>query len=410
MRPVAEAASLADGRAELSVAPGLTWVAQHDPDAYDPPERFADYSAAAPLSTLVPWRHTHTFTEVDTERTEVHDRVETRIPAFVLRPVFRYRHLQLSEDLAAHRWARGYLERPLTVAVSGSSGLVGTALTAFLTSGGHRVVRLVRGEPSSPDERRWRPDDPDEGLLTGVDAVVHLAGSSILGRFGDEHRKKVRESRIGPTRRLAELAARSGVGTFVSASAVGFYGADRGDAILDEDADPGDGFLADVVTDWEADTAVAETAGVRVVNVRTGIVQSTRGGVLRLQRPIFEAGVGGRLGNGEQWLSWIDLDDLVDVYHRALVDDSLIGPVNAVAPEPVRGNEYARVLARVLRRPSLVPVPALGPRILLGRRGADELALASQRVVPARLTEVDHRFRFPELEECLRHQCGRLEE
>jgi len=158
-----------------------------------------------------------------------------------------------------------------------------------------------------------------------------------------------------------------------------------------------------VVTDWEAATAPAADAGLRVVNVRTGVVQTPRGGTLQLMRPLFTAGLGGRLGSGRQWLSWIDLDDLLDVYHRALYDPALSGPVNAVAPEPVRNEEYTRVLADVLHRPALVPVPGFGPKLLLGEQGARELATADQYVVPRRLLDAGHTFRRASLEDCLRH-------
>src|SRR5262249_25989403 len=169
----------------------------------------------------------------------------------------------------------------------------------------------------------------------------------------------------------------------------------------------GGGFLGDVVTDWEGVTAPAEHAGVRVVRVRTGIVQSPRGGTLKLMRPLFSAGLGGRLGDGRQWLSWIGIDDLVDVYHRALWDTALAGAVNAVAPQPVSNAEYTRALARVLRRPAVLPVPRLGPQLLLGEQGVRELACASQRVSPARLEQTGHRFRQPGIDQALRHLLGR---
>ena len=195
--------------------------------------------------------------------------------------------------------------------------------------------------------------------------------------------------------------------TFVSASAIGIYGYDRGDAMLCEDSARGDGFLADVVADWEAATAPAERAGVRTVAVRTGIVQAAAGGTLRLLRPLFAAGLGGRLGDGKQWLAWIGLDDLLDVYLRAVTDPDLSGPVNAVAPAPVRNADYTVTLARVLRRPAVLPVPGFGPRLLLGAEGAREIAEASQQVHPKRLIDAGHHFRFPELEPALRHVLGR---
>lgn len=413
MRLVAEAASLKDGRAELALPAGLRWIAVHQPDGYDPPRRFVDTVggdglASLPTRIAMRWKHIHEFEDLG-EQTRVIDRVETPVPGAALREMFAYRYRQLADDLAAHRLAAERGLAPLTVAVTGSSGLVGSALTAFLSTGGHRVVRLVRGTPRSGDERRWNPDDPDPDLLAGIDAVIHLAGASIAGRFTDGHRRAIRDSRIGPTRRLAELAARTDPAptAFVCASAIGYYGYDRGDEFLTEDSDRGDGFLADVVADWEDATAPAESAGLRVVRVRTGIVQSPRGGTLRLLRPLFSAGLGGRLGSGRQWLSWIGIDDMVDVYHRALWDDALTGPVNAVAPQPVRNDEYTRTLARVLHRPALLPVPPLGPRLLLGAQGARELACASQRVLPHKLEAAEHRFRRPGLDQTLRHLLGR---
>ena len=417
MRLVTEATSLKDGRATLALPGGLRWVAVHQPDGYDPPRRFVDAVggdglATLPTRTALRWRHVHDFEDVGDGRTRVIDRVDTPVPAALLRPMFAYRHRQLADDLAAHRLAAENGLAPVTVAVTGASGLVGSSLTAFLSTGGHRVIRMVRGNPRGDDERGWNPDDPDPGLFARVDAVIHLAGASIAGRFTENHRKAIRASRIGPTRRLAEALGRtaSRPAVLISASAIGYYGYDCGDDILTEDSERGDGFLADVVADWEAATAPAEHAGVRVVHVRTGIVQSPRGGTLKLMRPLFSAGLGGRLGDGRQWLSWIGIDDLVDIYHRSLWDDALSGPVNAVAPHPVRNSEYSATLAHVLHRPAVMPVPSLGPRVLLGEQGARELACASQRVAPQKLTAAGHRFRQPDLEQALRHLLGRVGE
>jgi uncharacterized protein (TIGR01777 family) len=405
----AETASLRDGRAELALPGGLRWVARHDPAAYDPPRRFADELASLPLRAALPWRHIHEFAALTPSATQITDRVVTALPAGFLRPVMGYRHHQLAGDLAAHQWARQLRSEPLTVAITGSSGLVGSALAALLTSGGHRVIRLVRRAPADDSERRWDPDDPDPDLLRGTSALVHLAGASIAGRFTAGHKRSIRASRITPTRRLAELAAATpgGPAVMVTASAIGYYGPRRGDELLTEDSPRGDGFLADVVAGWEAASTPAQDAGLRVVLVRTGIVQSPRGGTLRLLWPLAEVGAGGRLGAGHQWVSWIGIDDLTDVYYRALTDDTLAGPVNATAPHPVRNADYARTLARVLRRPLQLPVPGLGPRLLLGAEGASELAGADQRVSPRRLLRNGHRFRHPELEPALRHLLGR---
>lgn len=413
MTVVAETDSLADGRAVLGLPGGLRWVAQHQADEYDPPHRFVDVLSSDGATSWPPraigwWRHTHDFAAESPNSTRVHDRVDTTVPGRALRSMFVYRHRQLADDLAAHRDAAAAGTGPLVVAVTGASGLVGAALTALLTSGGHRVVRLVRREPRTSDERRWDPESPAPGLLAGVDAVVHLAGESIAGRFTAAHRAAVRGSRIGPTRRLAEAAAGTDGGprVFVSASAIGYYGFDRGDEVLTEQAAQGSGFLADVVAEWEAATAPAADAGLRVVAVRTGIVQAAAGGTLRLMRPLFAAGLGGRVGSGQQWLSWIGLDDLLDVYYRALWDSRLTGPVNAVAPEPVRNVDYTRALAKVLHRPAVLPVPSIGPRILLGAQGARELAEADQRVAPTVLQSVGHRFRQPLVADALAHQLG----
>ncbi|MFD6444001.1 TIGR01777 family oxidoreductase [Promicromonospora sp. NPDC060204] len=401
---VREASTLAGGAAVLRLPVGLRWVARHS--GYEPPERFVDELVSAPLRWVVPWRHTHEFHD-EGGGTRITDTVETRVPEAVLRPMFAYRHRQLGLDLAAQASARNAGDWPKVVAVTGSRGLVGSALVPFLTTAGHRVVRLVRGAPHGPDERHWDPQAPADDLLRGVDAVIHLAGASIAGRFTDAHRAAVRGSRIEPTTALAALAGRTADGprVFVSASAIGFYGPDRGDEVLTETSERGDGFLADVVDDWEQATSAAD--GLRVVNVRTGLVQSPRGGTLRLFYPLFAAGLGGRLGDGQMWQSWIGIDDLVDVYHRALYDERLSGPVNAVAPTPVRNAAYTATLAGVLRRPAVLPVPDLGPRLLLGQEGADELAQASQRVSPEVLLALGHRFRHPTLEPALRHLLGR---
>jgi len=408
LRVIAEASSLRDGQAVLGLPGGLRWLAAHQPADYDPPYRFVDELASQPLRTMLSWRHVHEFAAEGESATRVTDRIETPVPGALLRSMVAYRHRQLADDLAAHRWARDLCRHPLTVAITGSGGMIGSQLAALLSTGGHDVIRLVRRAPRSAGERQWRPDDPDAELLAGVDAVVHLAGASIAGRFTSSHKAAVRDSRIEPTRRLAELAARgrNRPATFVSASAVGIYGPDRGDELLTEESPRGEGFLADLVADWEDAASIAAEGGIRVVTVRTGIVQSPRGGSLRLLYPLFAAGLGGRLGTGRQWLPWIGIDDMLDVYLRTIVDSGLSGPVNAVAPQPVRNTDYTNALASVLRRPAVIPVPPVGPRLLLGREGADEVANASQRVIPRRLELAGHRFRHPVVDQALAHVLG----
>ncbi|WP_353648979.1 TIGR01777 family oxidoreductase [Nakamurella sp. A5-74] len=402
MTLVQETSSLRDGTAKLKIG-GLPWTAQHQPDGYVEGEQFVDQLTSFPLRLVSPWKHTHRFEAVGAG-CAVLDHVQTPAPEAFLRSNFRYRGAQLRGDLAAHaRWS----QKALTVAVTGSSGLIGTQLCALLSTGGHRVIKLVRGEPSGDGERRWNPDAPAVDLLAGVDAVVHLAGASIAGRFTDAHKKAVLDSRVGPTKKLAERAAQQGVSAFVSSSAIGYYGADRGDEVLSESSAPGDDFLAEVVTQWEQEAEAAGTECTRVVQVRTGIVVTPDGGFLKQLRPLFALGVGGRLGSGEQWLSWIGIDDMLDIYLRAIVDDAVEGPVNAVAPNPVRNSEFTKVLGSVMHRPTLVPTPAFGPRLLLGEEGSKALAEASQRVDAGRLTELAHPFRHTELDATLRHVLGK---
>ncbi|WP_029138566.1 TIGR01777 family oxidoreductase [Nakamurella lactea] len=404
MTVVREAQSLRDGAAELRIA-GAPWTSQHLAAEYVEGSRFVDELTSFPLRVVNPWRHEH-LVEPHGEHTLITDRVTSGVPAALLRSTFSYRERQLAGDLAAHA---AHSRTPLTIAVTGASGLIGTQLGALLSTGGHRVIRLVRRPVAGTNERTWDPAAPAADLLDGVDAVVHLAGASIAGRFTEAHKRAIRDSRIGPTRRLAELAAAAGAGTFVSASAIGIYGADRADEPLDERSAPGTDFLAGVVAGWEAD-AVAGVSGsaTRAVQVRTGLVLTPRGGYLRPMRPLFSLGVGGRLGSGDEWLSWIGIDDLLDVYLRALTDPSLIGPVNAVAPNPVQSRDFAKVFGHVLRRPAVVPVPSFGPKLLLGAEGAAEIVEASQLVRPARLTAAGHTFRHPDLADALRHLMGQV--
>lgn len=413
LEPLRETPSLRHGDAVLGLPGPFTWVSAHAADGYVAGTQFEDRVEVRDWRSvpagLIRWRHRHEV-RPDPAGARMVDDVDTPVPARLLRRMFVWRGAALRDDLAAQRRLADLGPLPAAVAVTGASGMVGSALCAYLGTCGVRVIRLVRGTPTGPDERHWDPGHPDPHLLDGVDAVAHLAGAPIAGRFTAQHRAEIRDSRVGPTRRLAEVAARSDRGpqVFVSASAIGWYGAHRPGEELTETSSAGDDFLAGVVADWEADTEPAEVGGLRTVQVRTGIVLSAAGGVLGLLRPLYSAGLGGRLGTGRQVMSWIDLDDLVDLYARALVDPRLSGPVNATAPHPVDGAEFARTLGRTLHRPAVLPVPALGPRLLLGRQGADELALADQCVLPRRLEQEHHRFRRPTLSAALAHQLGRL--
>jgi hypothetical protein len=272
------------------------------------------------------------------------------------------------------------------------------------------VERLVRRRGAAADEIFWDPlhGTIEGGKLDGIDAVVHLAGENLAARpWTARQRERLRESRVAGTRLISEtLAAVSHPPTVqVNASAIGFYG-DRGDEELGEDSGPGTGFLAELCRAWEEATAPAEQAGIRVVKLRIGVVISKRGGVLPRMMTPFRLGIGGRIGDGRQYMSWIGLADLTRIVRRALVDSELRGPLNAVAPQPVTGAEFARILGRVLGRPALLPVPAFVIRGLLREMGR-ELLLASTRVLPRKLLEAGFRFDHADLEQALRHTLDR---
>jgi len=273
------------------------------------------------------------------------------------------------------------------------------------------VLPLVRREVRpGEDALRW---DPVSGAIASpgpaiADAVVHLAGESIAGgRWTARKKQRIRESRVDATRRLTDTLTRLAKppAVLVCASAIGYYGS-RGDEVLSEESRPGTGFLADVGREWESASAAAIVRGIRVVNVRIGIVLSPAGGALAKMLTPFRLGLGGVIGGGAQWMSWIALDDVIGALRHALGTDALRGPVNAVAPAPVTNAEFTRTLGRVLRRPTLLPMPAFAARLALGEM-ADELLLSSQRVLPARLLASGFAFRYPTLEGALRHELGR---
>jgi uncharacterized protein len=407
---------LAEGaRVTLDVGLGplrRTWVARHE--AVRPGRGFVDVQEEGPFAR---WRHHHLF-EPAGGGCELVDRVELELPGgpagellepFVRRRLvrtLRYRHRVVAGDLALH--AR-YAGPRLRVAISGASGLIGSALAAVLTTGGHEVLRLVR-RAAGPGEARWDPAggtlDPE--ALAGCDAVIHLAGASIAGRrWSDAQMRRIRESRTGGTALLAGAAARASrrPRVLVSASAVGLYG-DRGDDVLSEASAPGEGFLPEVGLAWEAAAGPARAAGIRTVHPRFGLVLSPAGGLLDRVLLPFRLGVGGPIGDGRHWMSWIGIDDVAGAVLHALATEDLEGPVNVVAPEPVRNAEFGRVLGRVLRRPAVLPVPALALRLAFGRL-ADEALLASTRVIPEALEASGYAFRHRDLEAALRHLLGR---
>lgn len=380
------------------------WLAEHQD--YDPPRAFRDVQRSGPFAYF---SHLHLFEPEGPGKCRLEDHIEYKLPGgmlgsalgdrFVraeLERTFRYRHDTTAADLAAY--AR-FADRPrLCVAVSGSTGLVASMLRPFLTTGGHEVRPL----------RRNAANRIETAPAAGCDAVVHLAGENIAaGRWTAAKKERIRASRADVTRTLCEALAamERRPRVLVCASAVGYYG-DRGDEVLDESSAPGEGFLSDVCRGWEAATRPAREAGIRVVSVRFGIILSPAGGPLAKMLTPFRLGFGGRLGNGRQYMSWISIDDAVGAIYQAIMDETLAGPVNVVAPNPVTNRELTAALGRVLRRPTLAAVPRAAARLAFGEM-ANELFFSSARVVPRRLTAAGYPFRHAELEAALRHVLGR---
>ncbi|HEY1262741.1 MAG TPA: TIGR01777 family oxidoreductase [Terriglobales bacterium] len=290
----------------------------------------------------------------------------------------------------------------LRILVSGAGGTVGSDLLPALKSAGHEVIRLTRGASGSSC-LHWDPMRPlDAATFPTFDAVIHLAGESIIGRWTASKRRRILESRVFGTRHLAEAMARSSPPpkVFISASAIGYYG-DRGEEILTESAAQGSGFTAETCLAWEAATRTAEDAGIRTVRMRIGVVLSGRGGALAKMRLPYRLGLGGRIGSGHQWWSWIQVQDLVGAIQHTLAT-GLRGPVNAVSPRPVRNAEFNRVLARALSRPAIFPMPEFVVRAAFGLMG-EELWLASQRVLPEKLVSSGYQFQYPDLGAAISH-------
>jgi uncharacterized protein len=297
------------------------------------------------------------------------------------------------------------------ILISGASGLVGSALAPTLRIAGAQMVRLARpGGASRAGEQSvaWDPAQPiSPDVVSGFDTVIHLAGESIVGRWTAAKKARIRDSRIPATTHLAQALAQAKQkpGVFLCASAIGYYG-NRGDEVLSEGSTFGSGFTSDLAHEWELATTATVQAGIRTVNLRIGIVLAANGGALKSMLMPFKMGVGGKIGNGRQWMSWIDLQDVVGAIHHLLKTESLNGPVNVVAPQPVTNAEFTKILASVLSRPAIFPMPAFAARLAFGQM-ADELLLASQRVEPSKLIASGYGFRFGDLRASLKTILGR---
>lgn len=382
---------------------------------------FVDELKKGPLSQ---WKHTHEFTSV-AGGTKIDDQVEfsmapqgfdaiDRTLIRNLEATFAARHRRMLMDISFMESTNAPLltrKKGKRILIAGSSGMIGRQVAALFSTAGHFVRLLVRRTPTLPYEVHWNPDlgiiNPRD--LAWADAVVHLGGKSIATRFTKSAKQEIRSSRIDSTRLLVEtmlsLPEAKRPEVFVCASAVGYYGSDS-DEPVDESAPAGQGFLAEVCLEWESEAARVEEAGVRWVSIRTGVVLSTLGGLLKIQAPLYLAGAGGKLGSGEQALAWISLDDVARAYVHAVLYDYVRGPVNAVAPDLVTQAEFAEALAAHLHRPARVPTPGFVTELVLGRDGAKELALADQKVVPERLQETGYQFAQPTLADCLEEELG----
>jgi uncharacterized protein (TIGR01777 family) len=418
MRVLEESGDVTGGRVAFDVWLGPVkrhWVAETGRAI--PGRQFVDRQLEGPFAS---WEHTHRFVPDGDAQSQLLDHIEYSLPAGgltdsvgegpagrTLTRLFRFRHERTRRDLMRHAvWA----DRPaLTVAIAGASGLIGAHLADYLTTAGHRVVRLVRRPDAGDGEVSWDPAAGrlDPAALEGVDAVVNLAAVSLNGVWTSGRKKAIRDSRVQTTRTLAEAIARmdSPPSVFISASAIGAYGSRGGEAI-NEQTPRGEGFLADVCRVWEEAALPVGEAGVRLVIPRQAIVMSAGGGALPAMLPAFKAGLGARLGDGGQYWSWVALDDLLAAFEWALHDEELEGAVNFTAPEPVTNREVTKTLGRVLRRPAVLAAPAFVLRHGTGGMG-DEMLLASQRAFPDRLEERGFRFDFPELEGALRYELGR---
>lgn len=382
---------------------------------------FVDELKKGPLSQ---WKHTHEFSSV-AGGTKIDDHVEfsmapqgfdaiDRSLTHYLEATFEARQRRLLMDAEFLESTNAPLltrKKGKRILIAGGSGLIGRQVAALFSTAGHFVRLLVRETPKFPYEVHWNPDlgiiNPRD--LAWADAVVHLGGKSIATRFTKSAKDEIRSSRIDSTLLLVEtmrgLPEAKRPEVFVCASAVGYYGSEA-ESPVDESGPAGEGFLAELCQEWEAAAARVEEMGIRRVSIRTGVVLSSLGGLLRLQAPLFLAGAGGRLGSGEQAMAWVSLDDVARAYVHAVLYDYVRGPVNAVAPDLVSQAEFAEALAAHLRRPARIPTPGFVTELMLGRDGAKELALADQKVVPEKLQETGYQFAHPTLTACLEEELG----
>jgi hypothetical protein len=377
-------------------------------------DQFSDEQVSGPFAE---WRHVHRFMSTTPNSCAMRDEIYFRAVSglsftntFVKRELsrlFRHRHAILSNDLTLHaRWR----DQPRkTILISGSSGFIGSALVAFLSTAGHKVLKLVRHAPRDESERSWNPQlgTLDPTVFEKVDTVIHLGGASIVGkRWSPEYKREIVQSRTESSALLCRVISQLShkPECVIIASATGLYG-DTRDILADESFPAGAGFLADTCAAWESSARDALQGSARLVHVRIGTVLNAAGGALQKMLPSFKLGLGGTLGGGKQYMSWIALEDLLGIFEHAIFSASMHGAYNAVAPESVTNRDFSQTLGQVLRRPALLNVPAGILRLMLGEF-ADEALLSSSRVAPKRTLESGYVFLYPKLENALRIACG----
>lgn len=393
----------------------MTWEAHHD--QYVHGEQFRDVQHRGPFAA---WEHTHRFEPSGEDRSVLDDSIQYRLPLhrltapladwFVQRMLdrmFTFRHERTMNDLRRHKH---YENRPkLRVAITGASGLVGSALSSFLSTGGHTVYPVSRRPSDAENAIQWDPlaGIDDASQFEGLDAVVHLAGETINQRWSEPAKDKIVRSRVEGTERLSAALAslKQKPRVFISASAIGYYG-DRADEELTEESKPGGGFLAGVCEGWEAATSPARDAGIRVVNARLSLVLTAKGGALGQMLTPFKMGMGGNLGSGKQYMSWMSIDDIVGAILHVIHTPELSGPVNFSTPNPIPNKVFTKTLGKVLGRPTVLPAPRFGIALIFGSEAADEMLLASQRVLPNKLEASGFEFYYPDLEPAIRFAIG----
>lgn len=389
----------------------MRWDLRHT--GYVDGVEFCDEQLRGPFRS---WKHRHRFLELHPNSTTMIDEISYELPWYArplkllltreLTRLFTFRHAQLASDLELHRrWSAAPRK---TILIAGASGFIGSALTAFLSTGGHSVIRLVRRSPTRHDERYWDPDRDilDPGVFTGVDVVINLAGAPLLGRWSEKKKRLIKESRVTSASLLARTIASlpKPPELAIMTSATGIYG-DTRDTQADENSESGSGFLAEVCAAWEAATKPIAQSSCRLVNLRIGTVLNARGGALKQMLPPFSLGLGGRLGSGSQYMSWIGMSDLLGMIEHIIYTASISGPFNAVAPIPCTNRQFTDALGRVLHRPTILSLPGLALKGIFGEL-ADSMLLSSSRILATKALSSGYSYLRSDLRSTIEFECG----